>query len=136
VLKRIPVEDVAAGDLPLFAGVWLAAVAAGSYGWIQTFGVYDTARVAAASATSYAIGDILVHNTGTATDATGAAAPYAFTLGVLGAQALGTGAGTAYTPANLMQPHVKLLDTCASRGTAAALTTAQTLSVFIQGIVP
>jgi hypothetical protein len=135
-LHRIPVEDIASADLPYFAGVWLAAVAAASYGWIQTFGVSDDVRIAAASATSYAVGDILVDNCSTDTAGTGAAAPHAFTLAMLAAGIFGTSTGTAYTVAQVMQPHVVLAETCASRATAAALTTAQALQVFVRGLIP
>jgi len=132
-LERIPVEDIASDDLPYFAGVWMAAVAGGSYGWILTSGVYDTGRIAAASATSYGVGALLKPNAATATDATGADAPYSFVI--IAEPAITGTARTSITLGELMQPHAVLMDVCASRATAAALTTAQTLSILVKGLM-
>ena len=120
--------DGAAADANTFAGIWMAAVPALGFGWIQTLGRYDEARLAIASGATLAIGDRLVPTTLTDTTATAADAAYSFILGpdisMDGEDA------TAVTLAVWLAPHVVALEAA----TALTTTLPTTHDVFVQGL--
>lgn len=133
-LQECTTEDIAAGDVPYFAGLWMSAVPGGCYGWIITNGVYDTARVGMNSGgTDLAAGGLLVPNVSTDTTGTGTAVVYALIDG----EVISTlGADTALTPSAVQlaarRPHCVVMEAC---GTGTSDTVGLTLSVFVKGLI-
>jgi hypothetical protein len=130
------VPDAADADLAFFAGVWMSAVPALSYGWILVQGRYADANIAVASAGASAIGDQLVPTTLTDTTGTGAARPFAFLPGIVAATV-----NSAATCKDLLAmsyhlaPHVIALETVTTGGSPATDTTPRTFDVFVRGLM-
>ena len=132
-LEAVPVEDIADGDVEYFAGVWMAAVAASGYGWIQTYGMYDPIRLALAAAGSAAIGDHFVPSTYTVITATGTTAAYCFVIGQVAEVVLSTTG--AVTLAEATNPDVVGVETVTSAGGSATGTGGVDAAVFIRGFM-
>ena len=133
-LQECTTEDMVAADDVYFAGVWLAAVAGGSYGWIQQWGVYSSGRILYCTGkTTPAVGDLCFPNMSTDTaDTTLAGAPYAFHN--LIAQGVTEGSvNTALFTERYVNPHAVLLEVGST--SAAASTVPDTLTMFIKGLL-
>lgn len=128
ILDECTVDGVD-NDIAMFAGIWMAAVAALGFGWIMTKGRYDEARLAIASGATLAIGDRLIPGTVTDTTATAAAAAYSFILGP--DISMDVEDATAVTLATLLAPHVVALEAA----TALTTTLATTHDVFVMGVI-
>jgi hypothetical protein len=138
-LKACVTDEIATADQAFFAGVWMSAVAASGYGWIQTFGEYDGVRIALGSGgTDLAVGGMIVPNTatdtGTATSL-GSAQDYSFMDGVDPFQ-IGTGNATSCTideaTLRARRPHAVLLE---GYGTGTATGSNLALKAFIRGLI-
>jgi len=132
-LEAVPVEDIVDGDVEYFAGVWMAAVAAGGYGWIQTYGMYDPIRLALVAAGSAAIGDHFVPSTYTVITETGTTAAYCFVIGQVAEVVLST--SNAVTLAEATNPDVVAVETVTSAGGSATGTGGVDAAVFIRGFM-
>ena len=113
-------------DVNFLAGVFISAIPTINYGWIQTFGEYNSARIALASGGAAAISDTLLASTLTATAGTSAARPYSFLNGVVATS-------TVNTAANLYGAHV-FTPVAIATATGITGTVPQTLPVFIRGL--
>ena len=131
-LQRCIMEDQAAGDVKYLAGIWLAAVAAQSYGWIQTFGPYGTARMAAASAGAVVAGDLMVPNVSTDTTGTAASKPYCFTTLFVQGATIATAAGQLD---GLFNPKVIAMGAVTNGSDDATVTVPSTVQVFVKGLI-
>jgi hypothetical protein len=132
--------DAADADVNFLAGIWMAAVAAASYGWVMTNGIYGTAKMAGAEtgttagSPSAAVNDILVASTLTTVTGTNTSRAYAFLsqAASIGAAIVGTGAGTAATVTELVRGRVRVL----SSGTpVGSVTTTSPVNVLVEGFI-
>lgn len=136
--KALP--DPADADVNFFAGIWMAAVAAASYGWVLTNGVYTTAKMAGAEtgttagSPSAAVNDLLIPSTLTDTTGTNVSRAFAFLsqAAVIGAAVVGTGAGTAATVTQLKRPGVRVLSSGTPVGSG---TGASPVNVMVEGFI-
>ena len=131
-MERCITEDEAAGDIKYLAGVWLAAVAGESYGWVQVWGVYDTARVAPASAGAVVAGDLMVPGASTDTTETNTSRPHCFITQLVQGVTIATGAGDLDS---LRNPHVVAMDALTAGSDDPTATVAGTISVFVKGLL-
>lgn len=129
--RRHVLVDTADDDTNFFAGVFMSAIPTLNYGWILAEGRYAGIRIAQASASSMALGDLLIPSTLTATNATGVAKAFAFIAGYTLAAAWTGNTGAGFL-SGLMNQNVKLLAAVASA--AASSTAAQEGTVFVKGL--
>lgn len=120
-------------DILYLGGIFLSIIPTLNYGWIQTWGMYGSARVALATGGSADAGDLLKPSTLTATNGTAVARPYSFLNGVV---IDGIPVSTVDFPSvlgELVMPHVI---TPAALATSSVNTTTvpQTFTVFIRGL--
>ncbi len=128
--------DCADADIAFFAGVWMAAVAAESYGWILVLGRYPAAKVAVASGGSQAIGDQLIPSTSTDTTGTGAARPYAFVAGIDVSVVNSASTVKDTNPMGYrLYPHCIALETITTAGSPATDTAPLTYDLFVRGLM-
>lgn len=114
-------------DVSFFAGVFLSIIPTLNYGWIKTFGLCNTCRIALASGGSAAISDLMIVSTLTTTTGTSAARPYSF---INGAVATAT---SAIAVSVLTQPFASTPVAIAT-ATGITGTIPQTLPLFIRGL--
>lgn len=129
LLQECVTEDQTTGDEMLFAGIWLAAVAGGSFGWVLVSGQYTTARVAVGTGIDIVVGDVLVPNLSTDTTDT-ASKPYSFAQ-LTARTDVWTGK-TALKYAKLNDPFAYALE---ALGTPTTDTSASSLAVFVRGLL-
>ena len=123
------VGEDASGDEYVMGGVWMAAVAALSYGWILVRGVHAGIRFT--DDVTCTIGDILIPNLATDVSLT-AAKCYSFKIGMTRANAVATAywTGVHFDPSD---PHVTVLN--ASGTTATGTTVASDCVGFVWGLL-
>jgi len=123
---------VASGDKKYFAGIWLAAVAASSYGWILSRGVYETARIALASGGAIVAGDLLTPGAATATTGTNSSKAYSFNVQFIQGITIVTGAGDVDA---LHDPHAIAMGAVTAGSDDATATVPSTAAVFVKGLL-
>ena len=131
-LKYVAVDDIAAGDLKYFAGLWMSAVPAAGFGWIITHGVYDTARVAVVSGGTVVAGNILIPNASTDTAGTAASKPYSLYAIMVQGLTLATAAGQIDA---MMDPKCIAMDAITAGSDDSTVTVPSTTSVFVKGLI-
>jgi len=128
--------DCAAEDLALFAGIWMAAVPADSFGWILVLGRYPNARIAVASGGASAIGDQYLASTYTTTTGTSGVVAFAFVAGLDISVVNSASTVVDLTAVGLkIAPHVIVLEAVATATGITTLTTAKLFDVFVRGLM-
>ncbi len=132
MFNRCVTEDEAAGDIKYLGGVWLAAIPGGDWGWILTWGVHNTVRVAPASAGAVVAGDLMVPNALTTTTGTNTSRPHCFISKLIQGITIATGAGDLDS---LRDPHLVAMDALTAGSDDPTATTASTISCFVKGLL-
>ena len=136
-LQECVTEDLSTGDVRYLAGIWMAAVAGGSYGWVTALGIYATARYAsgttATSAIAVVAGDMMIPGASTAVDGTGTNKPHCFVASVIATATVGSTAAFPYVMGLLFGgAYVEVLEASTASGSTA--TTADlTCAVYVKG---
>jgi len=125
--------DAADADVNFFAGIWMSAVPAESYGWILVKGTYATGKLAPSTTALPAAGDQLIPSTATDTTGTGASRAFALLNGIDISDSITTATGYAtILNALLIAPCCICLDAVTDTGTATDTVSA---NIFVRGLM-